>query len=282
MTSAPAPSADAEFLMTLRAGVDAADLAEAKDLVRAALGVTEPFVFREDGGVYYAYEPNPAPQDGIGGAHVYEEAAPQFTAEIDLVGRNLLLLGRTAIALAEAGASVSRYVVAPRSPGAGGDLWRAHVLDLPPGHRPSADVRYRGPLAATARGRPAPVLSCLLVLAVQADGTASAAAAAARLFGLELEQGYDPDVIDSYGAVAGDAAVAVDSGRTIWGELFSGRDTAAVLRLAWQTPSLLDLGAVAMAVERNLGLATAVLAYRAVGDLVRDGVPRVLVGTRSA
>ena len=75
MTSAPAPSADAEFLMTLRAGVDAADLAEAKDLVRAALGVTEPFVFREDGGVYYAYEPNPAPQDGIGGAHVYGQIA---------------------------------------------------------------------------------------------------------------------------------------------------------------------------------------------------------------
>jgi hypothetical protein len=63
-----------------------------------------------------------------------------------------------------------------------------------------------------------------------------------------------------------------------WTRLYPDPATT-ILEVNLSTPSLLDPDALAAAVESGLGFAVRTLAYRALGDLVRDRVPRALTST---
>ena len=109
-------------------------------------------------------------------------------------------------------------------------------------------------------------------------GTAVGAA-----FAVPLVSGYDEEVGGAfYEHASNDAAVGPISGLLVrpnaldaWTRLLPGHeDVAFLVDVTLRTRNLLDLGRMASALERRGPFD--VLAYRVVGDLVRDRVPRVL------
>jgi hypothetical protein len=300
MTSISLPAADAEFLMTLELGIDADGILTAERVIQSLLDLEVPMVAHEHGGVYFAHEPDTLPEQGLAGARVHGadpldpdesqsgHGTGPYSAEIELVGRDVLALGRLVAEIPNrVGPAVTAdgYIVAPRRPGAGGDLWRAHAVRLPRGGHGDGWNCPPG-YATTIGGEPASLLSCYLAFALAGTAVDAMVDPVKRLLGVELSPGHDPGLGERYaeytrptGGSGSVTSVMVRPGANAWSEFLPGRGHEVLLEVTRDTPSLLDLGLLAVAVERHLGAGVTTLSYRAFGDLVRDRVPRAVLYT---
>lgn len=204
-----APGACAEhLLMTLEVAIAAPDLETAGDPIRDTLNVPlRPADDLELGGRYLAYEPGTVPERGVASVRVLaheldgdgadDSMRLSYTARMELVGSDLLELGRIARTLVGAkprSVGVLGYVVGPQRPTGTRELWRAHSVSF-------SSAQAAGPLrsagAATPlddlrspSGRPTPALECQLTMTTSAESAATAAKLLAgplrAAFGLSL------------------------------------------------------------------------------------------------
>lgn len=293
-----APGACAEhLLMTLEVAIAAPDLETAGDPIRDTLNVPlRPADDLELGGRYLAYEPGTVPERGVASVRVLaheldgdgadDSMRLSYTARMELVGSDLLELGRIARTLVGAkprSVGVLGYVVGPQRPTGTRELWRAHSVSF-------SSAQAAGPLrsagAATPlddlrspSGRPTPALECQLTMTTSAES----AATAAKLLAGPLRAAFglinDPDL-------GGCAAEYSDARWTLlvrpnaldpWSRLHPGASPSAILLdVTFRTQSLLDLGYVAAQLREDVECLCEPVAYRAAGDLVRDRVPRLL------
>jgi len=269
--------------MRLDVGFAIDDLDHVASLVKP--WVRQQFTVRDDweGHRYYlSYEPKQLPESGVCGVRIFSNRTTEGVetwrfphrqdlptcAEVAVCGPDLLELGRVAargrIACGDLFV-IDSYVVG-RSPADPTDpvLPRAHV------------VRF------TSAGTPAPeqpTLMCQLAFGFHSEDLATAAAVAGRLMQTAPVELSSKDFGGRYLRFATstfDVIVRRNQISSIrW--LYPGHKTRAwLLDVGRQTANLLELGEFALNVENNFSDQLAVVGYRVAGDLVKDGVPRLL------
>jgi len=274
-------------------------LVEAEALVGGALGV--PLAWAEHselGGDYLRYAPWPLPATGLAGVRVYANqyrddawAAPHrrdlaLVAQIALTTASLLDAGRLTEAIyAYAGDRVvlASYVYSPFGrPPPGSELWRAHGAIF----TTDAAGRRRWTPAQSSIGDDirwdevtvAPVVVGHIRFAVRAPDWGAALDEATRAFQVAFAPVVDPAGGDHAEHITRDGSSLVVRRNALegTGRLFEPRsDVSYLLDVTFRTQSLLDLGRVAAAAS---GSELEPIAHRAVGDLVHDRVPRILLG----
>jgi hypothetical protein len=279
------------------------DLLEpAEQLLSGVLGV--PLAWSDDvdlGGTFLEYAPRPLPEAGLAGVrihrnHLYDDvwAAPHrrdlpLVAYIELCATaDLLDAGRLAAAIyAHAGdrAALTSYVVSPVGlDNSGAELWRAHITQFTTDDAGARRWRPdRSPIGDDIRWSDAavsPVLVGYLAFAVRAKDLPAALAAVQRVWPVSFVAGFDPDIggdYHVYDASDGSSVLLRHHAIDAYVQLFSEcTDVAYLLDVRMRTQSLLDLGRLAAELEAHGGFEA--IAYRAVGDLVHDRVPRLLTG----
>ena len=206
----------------------------------------------ELGGVYYCHEPYPLPQAGLVGVRLHANAIEGLGAtdserpdlitvlNVEVYSTNLLDLGRLEWQLRAAFGDlfdVSEYVITARPPISAAQPVEVHWV------RFAAARQRRGlPIADT------PVLHCSLGLELSRSDQAALRAAIESLS------------VDSAAVLRNFETTQVD-------------DDPIRLTLSFDSPSLLELGRYAQAVELGLGASVRVLGYAVSGDLLRTEVP---------
>jgi hypothetical protein len=293
-----APGGCAEhLLMTLEVAIVAPDLETAGDPIRDTLNVPlRPGDDLELGGRYLAYEPGAVPERGVASVRVLAheldgDAADDsmrlpYTARVELVGSDLLELGRIARTLVRAkpgNVGVLGYVVAPQRPTDARELWRAHSVNFSSSHaaEPLRSVGAATPLdeLQSPSGRPSPALECQLTMTISTESAATAAKLVAGPLRAAFEFINDPD-LGGCAAEYSDARWSLlvrPNALDPWSQLHPGASPSAILLdVTFRTQSLLDLGYVAAQLREDVECPCESVAYRAAGDLVRDRVPRLL------
>ena len=206
----------------------------------------------ELGGVHYRYQPYPLPQAGLVGVRLHANAIEGLGAteserpdlitvlSVDVYSTNLLDLGRLEWRLRAAFGDlfdVSEYVITARPPLSAAQPVEVHWV------RFAAARQGRGlPIADT------PLLHCSL--------------------GLELSCSDQAALRVAIESLSADSAAVLQNFETTRGD-----DDHSRLTLIFDSPSLLELGRYAQAVELSLGAPVRVLGYAVSGDLLRTGVP---------
>jgi hypothetical protein len=274
-------------------------LAEAEALVGGALGV--PLAWADDselGGEYLQYAPRPLPTSGLAGVRVHANqlrgevwAAPHrrdlpFVAEIELATASLLDAGRLTEAIYAHGGDrvvLASYVYSPfGQPPPGAELWRAHgaifTTDAAGRRRWTPSQSPVGDDIRWDEAAVAPVVTGHIRFAIRAPDWSTAVDEAARAFQVAFVPGLDPSGGDHAEHITHDGSSLVVRRNALddYGALREPRnDVAYLLDVTFRTQSLLDLGRLAAAVARS---ELEPVGHRAVGDLVRDRVPRILLG----
>jgi hypothetical protein len=192
---------------------------------------------------------------------------------IELLGTDLLELGRISACLERSGniAPIDYYIVVQAEAGDRPVFWRPHQLHFPTKNS-----------AASAW----PTLQCQLVLGFTTNEIATARTLTESLFGCVLSDYQLHDLTGPFLHCARTDSRGVESmsllvrPNTVFPNtlLYGDRpEHTLLLDVNLCTRDLLELGRIAAHVESGAGNAMQVIAYTAVGDLLRDGVPRSFV-----
>lgn len=301
--------------MTLGAGLAIGDLGVAEPLLQQLVPVTLAWKHdRERGGEFLEYDALETIDTGIrfiqveyndAGTHWLEPRRQDLPLimELTLGGTDLLDLGRWADRLVTRGGdalTLLGYSVIPRTPGAAGRaLPHGHGLEF--ASREEAAPRWqRGleggaaqsaasgasshtPPLPTETGAP-PALLCHLTFGFSTMSVDEIAAEVGRVLGVPLSP-HDASALGGrcFGSRRDDAPVgelvellvrpnALDQ----WTKLYPRHpEHVGLLDLSLVTPNLLEPGRIAAFIEARCPSVTTI-AYRVVGDLVGDRVPRML------
>jgi hypothetical protein len=300
-----------ELVLQLDVGLKTDSFFAGEALIGQALNLD--FVAGDDlelGGIYFFYQPKFPPDtgitevryrrnqvEGIGWSVPYRRDLA-FVAEITMVSTNLIELGRMAAAITDAcGDTVSpyKYVVSRKHPfEAGGELWRTLYMKFESDEKaaprwnkgfnaPSADSTFA--FSSGAWSGDDRIFMCHLTFGFRTDDLAEAKSVTRAIFDVSFEERRDQSLGGRYleysrpSAPSGELSSLLLRPNTLnkrtW--LYPERkESSLLLDLTLFTSNLLELGRIAAAVEAQCGDALQAVAYRVVGDLYGDRVPRML------
>jgi hypothetical protein len=267
--------------MRLDVGFATEDLLAAASMVERWLGrELESDDDLELGGHYFRYFPDPLPEIGLCGVRVrhnhvdglgwrlkHRRELP-ICAEVEVCGPELLELGRLASradAVCGGLASVATYVVT-RSP-----------FDVEDPVLPQAHIVHFGADGRAAPGHPE--LFCYLTFGFETEELTVAGSIASELLGAPPVE-HESEVLGGryleLNEVTRAGLVRRNQISPVQWLYPRHKHHTLLLDVTWWSPNLLELGELASRVEESAAEQLSLIAYRVVGDLVQDRVPRLL------
>lgn len=270
-----------QLYMRLDVGFTTENLLSAASLVERWLNIK--LTSKDDlelGGHFLSYSPQPLPNDGICGVQVrqnyvegigwrlpYRQDLP-FCAEVEIYGNNVLKLGEymsQARIVCGPLVSVASYVVTPSEFNEQDPSFpRAHYLEFGQNNAPLFD---------------APQLLCQLTFGLNTESLEQASTIGESLLHTSPIQGEAQDLGGAYIEFIGTTYTGlirrnqISSIRWLYPQ---HQQYTLLLDVNWQTPNLLELGEFVHRIQTFQTQPLHLLAYRIVGDLVRDRIPRIV------